>query len=99
MLRTFLLFSGSVWTVLELFVFVWAAVLHNNRYSVNSIIKHLESQKQIADTVHNNWKRNGPQETIRVTKLFKDNQLKIAFSKQNTIQNIVKQHPRTNKYY
>jgi hypothetical protein len=32
-----------------------------------------------------------------ITKLFKDTQIKIAFRTQNTIQNVVKHHPRTDK--
>jgi hypothetical protein len=34
----------------------------------------------------------------KITKLFKDTQRKIALKTQNTIQNLVKQHPRTDKY-
>jgi hypothetical protein len=34
----------------------------------------------------------------KITKLFKDMQIRIAFRTQNTIQNIIKQHPRTGKY-
>jgi general stress protein 26 len=32
-------------------------------------------------------------ETRKMTKLFKDMQIKIAFRMQNTIQNVVKHHP------
>jgi hypothetical protein len=34
----------------------------------------------------------------KFTKLFKDTQIEMAFGTQNTMQNIVKQNPRTDKY-
>jgi hypothetical protein len=36
-------------------------------------------------------------ETRKITKLFKDTQIKISFRVQNAIQNIITQHPRTDK--
>jgi hypothetical protein len=37
-------------------------------------------------------------ETRKITKLFKNTKIKIAFRTRNTIQNIVKQHPQKDKY-
>jgi hypothetical protein len=51
---------------------------------------------------HNTGKQRGPLQHIvekeQKIKLFKDSQTKITFRTQNTIQNIIKQYPRTNKY-
>jgi hypothetical protein len=37
-------------------------------------------------------------ETRKITKLFKDTKIEIAFRTRNTIQNIVRQHPQKVKY-
>jgi hypothetical protein len=42
--------------------------------------------------IHIQWK------TGKITKLFTATQIKIEFRTQNTIQNIVKQQPQTDKY-
>jgi hypothetical protein len=78
--------------------------LHNNNYNINKIEKHPASQKHNTDIDRQHRKRKwaiftySGKETRKITKLFKDMQIKIAFRTQNTIQNIIKQHPRTDKY-
>jgi hypothetical protein len=37
-------------------------------------------------------------ETRKITRLFKDTNIKIAFQTKNTIQNILRHHTQTNKY-
>jgi hypothetical protein len=77
-------------------------IQHNNNYNINRVIKYPAPQEQDTDmdTQHRETKwatfiysRKG---TIKITKLFKDTRIKISF-KTNTIQNIIKHHPRTDK--
>jgi hypothetical protein len=68
--------------------------------ALNEIIKHRAPQKQNTST---NPQHQTPRwatftysgiEIRNITKIFKDTQTKIAFKTQNTIQNIMKQHPQ-----
>jgi hypothetical protein len=52
----------------------------------------------------NTRKSNGPlsttviKKTKKITKLFKETQMKVAFRARNTIQNVDKPHPQIDKY-
>jgi hypothetical protein len=78
--------------------------LHNNKYNINL---DTEQHKK-----HNTIKNTDPQhqkikcatftysgkETRKITKLFKDTEIKMAFRTRNTIQNIVKHPTQMDKY-
>jgi hypothetical protein len=76
------------------------------QYNINKIIKHSIPQKQNTDTKLQHQKTKwltftySRKEVRKITKLFKHTQIKIlvTFKMQNTMQNIVNQHPQTDKY-
>jgi hypothetical protein len=67
-------------------------------------MKHPAPQRQIRNTntdpQHQKWATFTyiGKETRKITKLFKDTKLKIAFRTRNTIQKLVRQHPQKDKY-
>jgi hypothetical protein len=78
-------------------------ILHNNEYNTNITQKKLK-QKQNPHTDKQNQKpkwvtfRYNGKETRKITKLFRDTKLKIAYRTKNTVQNILKILPKTEKY-
>jgi hypothetical protein len=76
-------------------------ILHNNEYNTNTIQKrqkqnpHTDTQNQKTKWV--TFTYNG-KETRKITKLFRDTKLKIAYRTKNTIQNILKLQHQIEKY-
>jgi hypothetical protein len=74
------------------------AILLSSQYNTNQINKHPVPQKQNAHTDSQQQKtkwatfRHSRKEAWKITKLFRDTQIKIAFRTQNTIQNISESH-------
>jgi FtsZ-interacting cell division protein YlmF len=71
--------------------------------ALNEIIKHRTQKRKQKQNTSTNPQHQTPRwatftysekETRNITKIFKDTKIKIAFRTQNTVQNIVKQHPQ-----
>ncbi|PNF31380.1 hypothetical protein B7P43_G10054 [Cryptotermes secundus] len=82
------------------------SILQNNGYDTN-IIKRLNqtTRKQKSNTHDNEQHKTkwaiftySTKEVRKITKLFKDTQIKVAFRTRNTIENILKQKPQIDKY-
>jgi hypothetical protein len=81
-------------------------ILHNNEYDTKLMDK-LSTQKKQKQNLHTDTQNrktkwatftyNG-RETRKITKLFRDTTLKIAFRTKNTIHNILKPQPQIDKY-
>jgi hypothetical protein len=75
-----------------------------NEYNTNLIEKppFPQNQNTCTDPQHHKTKwatfTYSSTEVRRITKLFQDTQVKVAFCTQNTIQNILKPHAQTDKY-
>jgi hypothetical protein len=80
--------------------------LHNNEYDMCLIEKPLNQGKQKNDTYTDPQNQKIKwitftyygKETRKVTKLFRDTKLKVAYCTRNTISNILKSKPHKNKY-
>jgi hypothetical protein len=79
-------------------------IIQNNGYNTDIISEKVKQQKQNLEVDTDNLKTkwvtftyNG-KNTKKITKLFKDTKLKIAYRTQNTIQNILKPQSTIEKY-
>jgi hypothetical protein len=79
-------------------------ILLNNQYNINESIKRPKPKQRNAHTDTQEQKTKwatftySGKEVRKITKLFRDTQIKIAFRTKNTIQNILKPQPHIDKY-
>jgi hypothetical protein len=78
--------------------------LHNNKYSINLGTTHPNQHEHNINTDPQHRKTKwatftySGKERRKITILFKETQIKVAFRTRNTIQNIVKPHSQRDKY-
>jgi hypothetical protein len=79
-------------------------ILHNNKYNKTLSTRHSNEHKPNKNTDRQHQKTEwiiftySGKETKKVTKLFKETQIGTALRTRNTIQNVVKPLPLTDKY-
>jgi hypothetical protein len=83
---------------------IFKNILNNNEYNTNLVGKN-PSLKNKTHTITPNTKKTkwvtftySGKEVRKITKLFRDMQIRITFRIQNTVQNVLKAHTQTGKY-